>query len=204
MNKLEWTSREEGYYNAYKPEFQLLFQEDEEDDRLAGEFYVYSQTNSRFFYKNIKIMCNTTVLDKVQLVSLDSGRYITPVPTWGFIGKDEHLNPLYTYKYYLKNSFDFYLQQFLFDNEDSEEVWAKRRYDEVVLYFSDDNERLMFEHFVLGISSLMNNYIKEADEHYYEIDSSNPLEVTEARKRLSMGLALNKALSKYRSEQYEA
>lgn len=203
-NKLEWTSREEGYYNAYKPEFQLLYQEDDDDDRLVGEFYVYSQTNSRFLYENIKVMCNTTVLDRVQLVSLDSGRYTTPVPAWGFLGKDEHLDPLYIYKYYLMDSFDYCLQKFLFNDENSEQVWAKRRYDEVVLYFIDGNEQMAFEQFVLGIRPQMEKYICEADNHYYTIDSGNTLVNTEARKRLSMGLALNRALSEYRGEQHEA
>ena len=54
-NKLEWAQNEDAYYNIYKPEFKLEAEYDE-DDRNIGEFYVYSQTNSRFMYKNLKIM----------------------------------------------------------------------------------------------------------------------------------------------------
>ncbi|MPL96610.1 hypothetical protein SDC9_42792 [bioreactor metagenome] len=200
-NKLEWVSSEEGYYNTYKPDFQLLYQEDEEDERLAGEFYVYSQTNSHFLYSNIKVMFNITVLDRFQLISLDSGRYTTPVPTWSFLGKDEHINPLYIYKYYLKNSFAYQLQQFLFNEDNSEQVWAKHKYDEVILYFDNDTERILFEAYVLENSSLISEYLREADEHYYTLDSGNQLVNAESRKRLSMGLALNKALSQFRDRE---
>lgn len=197
-NKLEWVSSEEGYYNTYKPDFQLLYQEDEEDERLAGEFYVYSQTNSHFLYSSIKVMFNLTVLDRFQLISLDSGRYTTPVPTWSFLGKDEHMNPLYIYKYYLKNSFAYQLQQFLFNEDNSEQVWAKHKYDEIILYFDNDTERILFEAYVLENPSLISEYLQEADKHYYTLDSGNQLVNAESRKRLSMGLALNEALSQFR------
>lgn len=79
-NKLEWVQTEETQYNMYKPEYKLVEEyDDDEYDRRKGEFYVYSQTNSKFSYKNLKIMCNETILDSFQLVVLDSGRYKTPV-----------------------------------------------------------------------------------------------------------------------------
>ena len=69
-------------------------------------------------YKNLKIICNGTILKEFQIVVLDSGRYETPVPIWGFTGFDEwrHDNK-YTYKYFLKDSVDYKLQQFFFDTE---------------------------------------------------------------------------------------
>ncbi len=198
INKLEWVSNEEGYYNVYKPDFQLLNYEDAEDERLVGEFYVYTQYNSRFSYSNIKVMFNTTVLNTFQLVSLDSGRYTTPVPSWGYLGKDEYMAPLYIYKYYHKSSFIYQLQQFLFDEDNPEQSDAKRRYDDVILYFDDETERILFEAFVLSNRSIMLGNLEEADKHYYTLDSSNQLMNIESRKRLSMGWALNKALMQFR------
>jgi hypothetical protein len=198
INKPEWVSNEAGYYNVYKPDFQLLYQEDAEDERLKEEFYVYTQYNSRFLYSNIVIMFNTTVLNCIQLISLDSGRYTTPVPSWGFLGKDEHMEPLYIYKYYLKNSFAYQLQQFLYDEGNSEQVEARRRYDDVILYFDDETERELFEAYVQKNRIIMLGYLEEADKHYYTLDTSNQSANAESRKRLSMGLALNKALSQFR------
>jgi len=108
------------------------------------------------------------------------------------------MNSLYIYKYYLKNSFAYQLQQFLFNEDNSEQVWAKHKYDEVILYFDNDTERILFEAYVLDNPSLISEYLQEADKHYYTLDSGNQLVNVESRKRLSMGLALNEALSQFR------
>lgn len=198
-NKLEWTSGMEGYYNAYKPEFQLIYDHDDEDVHLKGEFYVYTQMNSSFSYNNIKIMFNTTVLSRFQLISLDSGRYTTPVPDWEYLGRDEHMKPLYIYKYYLKDSFCYQLQQFLYDEDNSEEVYAKERFDEVILYFDNSVEKESFEAFVLASEDSMSKYFEEAESYYFTIDSGNEMLNKESKRRLSFGLALNKALKQYRN-----
>jgi len=199
-NKLEWSQNENTYYNIYKPEFKLEVEYDDEYDRDAGEFYVYSQRNSRFMYKNLKIMCSGTVLKEFQLVVLDSGRYETPVPRWGFAGYDEwgH-NHKFTYKYFLKDSIDYKLQQFLFDEENEEEVYAKRRFDEVVLYFENEEEKSEFEFYVENKQDLIESYIVEADKRYYKIDISNEFYAKECKRRLSTGLTLNRALYEFRA-----
>ena len=198
-NKLEWAQNEDAYYNIYKPEFKLEAEYDE-DDRNIGEFYVYSQTNSRFMYKNLKIMCSGTVLKEFQLVVLDSGRYETPVPRLGFAGYDKwRLNPKFTYRYFLKDSIDYKLQQFLFDAENEEEVYAKRRFDEVVLYFENEEEKSAFEFYIENKQDLIESYIVEADKRYYEIDTSNEMYAKECKRRLSTGLAFNKALQEFRT-----
>ena len=62
-NKIEWEQNESGYYNIYKPEFTLIEEYVEDEyDRRKSEFYVYSQCNSSFSYKNFKIMHNQTIL----------------------------------------------------------------------------------------------------------------------------------------------
>ena len=124
QNKSEWVQNNETQYNIYKPEFKLVEEYDDEYDRRSGEFYVYSQTNSKFMYKNLKIMCNETVLEEFQLVILDSGRFKTPIPQWGYVGRDQWgINHKYSYKYFLKDSTAYKLQLFFFDNEDMEEVY---------------------------------------------------------------------------------
>lgn len=198
-NKLEWVRNEDSYYNIYKPEFKLEIEYDE-NDRDMGEFYVYTQINPRFIYKNLKIICSGTVLKKFKLVVLDSGRYETPVPRCGFAGYDKWgLNPKFTYKYFLKDSIDYKLQQFLFDMENEEEVSAKRRFDEVILYFENEDEKSSFEFYVENKQDLIESYIAEADKRYYEIDTRNEMYAKECKRRLSTGLALNKALQEFRT-----
>lgn len=196
-NKLEWVQNEDAYYNIYKPEFKLV--EDYEDDYDRGEFYVYSQYNSKYIYKNLKIMYNETILKEFSLVVLDSGRYKTPIPQWGYVGYDKYgFNHKFTYKYFLEDSIDYKLQSFFFDIEDSEEVYAKRRFDKVILYYKNEEEKSEFECYVEANQEMIKSYISEADKEYFEIDTDNDLEAKECRHRLSIALALNKALSEFR------
>lgn len=199
-NKSEWVQNEDTNYNIYKPEFKLIEEyDDDEYDRKKGEFYVYSQTNSRFMYKNLKVMCNETILKEFQLVVLDSGRYKTPVPEWGYLEYDEYgVNHKYTYKYYLKDSIDYKLQQFFFDEEDREEVYAKRKFDDVVLYYENEEEKLAFESYLESDQQIVEYYLTEADKTYFAIDTSNKMEAKVCKHRLSTGLALNRVLQQFK------
>jgi len=198
-NKLEWVNSDNTYYNMFNPDFKLV--EEYDDDRKTGEFYVYSQSNSKFMYKDLKIMYNQTILKEFQLVILDSGKYKTPIPNWGFVGHDEWgINHKYTYKYYLKDSTAYKLQQFYFDISNEEEVFAKRDFDEVILYFDNEQERTAFESYIEENQELVESYLAEAEKVYFMIDTSNELEASDAKQRLSVGLALNKALQNFRKK----
>ncbi|UII55669.1 ATP-binding protein [Cytobacillus spongiae] len=199
-NKSEWVENNETHYNIYKPEFKLVEEyEDDEYDRRSEEFYVYSQTNSKFMYKNLKIMCNETVLEDFQLVILDSGRFKTPIPQWGYVGRDQWgINHKYSYKYYLKDSIDYELQQFFFDDEDMEEVYAKRNLDEVVLYFENEAEKLSFESYVECKLTIIDSNITESEKVHFTVDTGNKREAKVNKHRLSVGLALNKAFQDYK------
>ncbi len=65
---------------------------------------------------------------------------------------------------FLKDTIDYKLQQFLFDTENEEEVYAKRRFDEVVLYYENEEEKIAFEFYVENKQSLIESYIVEADK----------------------------------------
>ncbi len=198
-NKDEWVENNEIYYNIYTPEYKLVEEYDDcEYDRRSGEFYVYSQTNSKFMYKNLKIICKETILDNLQLVILDSGRYKTPVPQWGHVGRDEwDIDYKYTYKYYLKDSIAYKLQQFFFDEDDLEEFYAKKRLDEVVLYFVNEEEKLSFESYVECNLETLDNYISEAANVHFTIDTGNKEEARVIKQRLSVGLVLNEIFRKF-------
>ena len=200
-DKSEWVQNEGTHYNMYKPEFKLVEEyDDDENDRRKGEFYVYSQTNSKFSYKNLKIMCNETILDSFQLVVLDSGRYKTPIPKWGHAGYDKYgVNYKFTYKYYLKNSIDYELQKFFLDTDDMEELYAKRRLDEVLLYYENEEEMAAFESYIEKDQKVVEQYVEEADKVYFSIETDNDRVARIEKHRLSTGLALNRLLQEYRS-----
>lgn len=200
-NKSEWALNKNTYYNIYKPEFKLIEEyDDNEYGNSKAEFYVYTQCNSRFSYKKMKILCNKTVLKEFQLVILDSGRYKTPVPNWGFVGHDEfNIKHKYTYKYYLKNDIAYKLQQFLFDNNNMEEVNAKKRFDEVILYYKNEKEKLGFESYIENNQKIVEEYLEETSKTYFSINTGNDKINRIEKHKLSIGLALKKLLNKYRN-----
>jgi hypothetical protein len=200
-NKSEWTLNKNTYYNIYKPEFKLIEEyDDNEYGNSKAEFYVYTQCNSRFYYKKMSILCNKTVLKEFQLVILDSGRYKTPIPNWGVVGHDKfNVKTKYTYKYFLKNDIAYKLQQFLFNNHKMEEINAKKRFDEVILYYENKKEKLGFESYIENNQKLVEKYLKETNEVYFSIDASNDRIKRIEKFKLSTGLALKKLLRKYRN-----
>lgn len=144
-------------------------------------------------------MCNETILENFQLVVLDSGRYKTPIPERGFVGRNQWgINYKYSYRYYLKDSTVYKLQQFFFDDEDMEEVYAKRNLDEVVLYFENEEEKLSFESYVECKLATIDNYISDAEQVHFTVDTGDEREAEVYKHRLSVGLALNKAFQDFK------
>ena len=87
------------------------------------------------------IKYNNTCIYSKQIVSLDSGRLTTVVPLSAYIGFN---NNVYKYKYFIKNSKEIILRDFLFNYEkgydNSEEVYAMNRLNEIVVEFESDKE----------------------------------------------------------------
>ncbi|RKJ30895.1 ATP-binding protein, partial [Butyricicoccus sp. 1XD8-22] len=117
----------------------------------------------------------------------------------GFVGRDQWgINYKYSYRYYLKDSTVYKLQQFFFDDEDMEEVYAKRSLDEVILYFENEKEKVSFEAYVEGNLTTIEDYIADAEEIHFTVDTGDKLEAEVNKQRLSEGLALNKAFQDFK------
>ena len=201
-NHIEWTKSENGYYNAFRPDFQITINYDSDRSSSIGEFYVFTQTNSNYYYGELNILFNQTILATFQIVSLDGGRYVTTTPDWEYIDIKEYRVdvPLYEFKCFLRDSLKYQLQEFLLDSSDTEEVIAKKRFDEVVLYFNNNSEKSEFRSYILTNPNVLEKLLKESEKHYFTIESSNKLHVTNCLKRLQTGLALKKALDIFREK----
>lgn len=98
----------------------------------------------------------------------------------------------------MMDSIEYKLQKFFYDSEDMEQFYAKGRLDEVILYFEDNEERLCFEFYAENRQKLVEQYIKEADKTYFQIDVVDEHVKKIEKHRLSTGLALNRLLMAYR------
>ncbi|WP_324825997.1 RNA-binding domain-containing protein [Sinanaerobacter sp. ZZT-01] len=202
-NKTEWEKIEDTYYNIYNPDFKLVEEWDDEDRRHDNRpFYSYNQCNESTSFTTLKIMCRETVLKQFEIVTLDSGRYSTPAPEWGFIHDPIHkTQSLFSYRYMLKGSIDFALQQFLYDEENQEEWMARYRFDEVVLYFDNKTDQENFHQTIECNPEIVNQYIEDAKLRSYPISSNNKLEIKDVTNKLITGFAFNRFLFDYRRRQ---
>ncbi|ATO51719.1 hypothetical protein O0555_01845 [Brevibacillus laterosporus] len=68
----------------------------------------------------------------------------------------------------------------------------------MVLYYENEEEKIAFESYIENNQKIIDLYIDEADNVYFTVDSGNEGEVQVNKHRLSIGLALNKALQEYK------
>lgn len=199
-NKIEWESLDGTYYNIFNPDFKLVEEWDIEDRRNDNRpFYSYNQYNESTSFTNLKIVYKETVLKEFEVVVLDSGRYSTPTPEWGFIHHSDHrTESLYAYRYIIENSISYAIQQFLYDRTNEEQRMAKYRFDEVVLYFKNKEEQEEFHKKIEENPKIVEQYIEDAKLDNYIISSNNKLEVKDVTNKLITAFAFNKFLFDYR------
>ena len=193
----EWKQQDHTYYNMYRPEYQLKILKSDED-YLIPEFYAYTMSNKNTSYEMLQIIAGDTVLEEYQIVVLDSGRYKTPVPEWGFAGYDRYrIDHKFTYKYFVKGSTEYRLQQFFLDGENEEAIYANRRLMEVVLLYETEDEKSAFEAYIEDKQEEIMERISKKDRYSY-IQATNELDTKECIKRLNTGLVLNEMLREWR------
>lgn len=172
-NPLEWNETQDCYYNIFRPEYVLEHVYDESDRDLRAEFYAYAMTNEHVVYSSIVVKCSGTIVDNYQIVALDGGRYTTPTPEWGFLGKRLTENgPEFSYKYFLKDSFRYSLHSFMYHEENGEERYAHDDLMDIVLLFDSVDEKNEFERYVeYHIQNLRDRVDAQNEYSYVRADS---------------------------------
>ena len=174
----EWKQQDHIYYNMYRPEYQLKILKGGED-YLIPEFYAYTMSIKSTSYEMLQIIAGDTILEEYQIVVLDSGRYKTPVPEWGFAGYDRYrIDHKFTYKYFVKGSTEYRLQQFFLDGENEEAIYANRRLMEVVLLYETEDEKSAFEAYIEDNQEEIMERISKKDRYSY-IQATNELDTKE-------------------------
>ena len=196
MQRKDWESYEDDdtgdtvYYNKFSPEYTVRIRWQERPSFYP--FYSYVQTNESTGFYMLYVMYHTTVLTNREMVSLDSGRYDTPAPDRTFVyNRDNPIEPLYKYRYFIRDSIEYCVQQFLYDSEDSEEEYAKRRFDAVVLYFNSRMEEELFRDRLENHPKAINSYLKQEEDpciytgnNQLNHDYAQQVKVSKALKKL--------------------
>ncbi|CEP80540.1 ATP-binding protein [Paraclostridium sordellii] len=203
--KEEWKEEDRTYYNIYNPAFKICIVDgDEEYERSKPEFYAYSMYNSSVIYRDLQIKYYETKLYSRQLVVLDSGRFITPTPEWGYLQFGEYRSSTdYAFKYYIKDSLDYKILEFLLKEDSEEAYYAYRHLREVVLEFDNSLEKDNFISYVEVNQIILEDLIEENKDKYSYLDIKEDREKVIVIKRLKIGIALNKMLNDFRNLNYK-
>ena len=197
-NVLEWNETQDCYYNIYRPEYVLEHIYDEDDRELRAEFYAYAMTNNHVVYSSLLVKCMGTVVDTYQIVTLDGGRYSTPTPEWGFLGRRITENgPEFSYKYFIKNSFRYSLHKFMYHEENDDEKYAYDDFMSIILVFNSIEEKNEFDEYVeYHIEKLRVDVDKQTQYSYVKANSD--AETWFVIHRLRTALVLQGLLQEFR------
>lgn len=201
-DKKHWITRDRIQFYEECPEFTIQIYEDDEKEcpNMSGarEFYSFYQRNSDSSYGRIKCKYYSTVLYARQIVTLDSGRYVTPCPEWGVISLDQYHNNNLSYKYFLRNSMEYKMNLFLHDDQDSEARISRNKFLEIVLIFISDDEREEFETYVeVNLQTIIDELAERIKDNLV-FDGTKDTERNVINERIHIGLLLNEKLKKFR------
>lgn len=198
-NKNEWERNEDTYFNVIKPECTIVLEYDDEDRELLPEFYAYAVSNPSTMYQMLSVKYYGTQLYGRQVVVLDSGRYITPTPDWEFLYFGNYgFRTDYAFKYFMKNSPLYKLNEFLYNEEQHEASIARRRFFEVVLLFEDSLEKDAFLEYVHLNKEDFLNKLAALDGKWSWIEANTKRQEEQVVIRLKTGKVLNQMLINFR------
>jgi len=199
--KNDWIASEYGFYFTFKPEYTIEYEIDEDLNIYSDgdEFYSYTQVNESTSYAILQFNVNHTTVKKVQVVSLDSGRLIIPVPDWGFIDLDDYHEKYISYKYYINDSLVERLLRFMYDPMNQEQRYAYDNYKKVILFFESEEQKERFERYVIEHQDEYQQKMSHSNK--YEHISTGEKQKTETYiQQLRTGLVLNEMLNKFKEE----
>lgn len=194
----EWKMKNAAYYNVFKPEYHLQLVENREV--ALPEFYAYAMNDACTFYKTLYIKSGAMSLGQHAMVLLDRGKYLTPVPDWGFICFGQYKNDYkYEYKYLVKDSAAYQIYSFFLARATWAGREANRRFMEVILMYHSEEERREFESYAERHQEELEARLK-TEHRFSHIYATNRLDTQVCRKRLHLGLCLNELLKQFREE----
>ncbi len=184
----------EGYYYKENPSYKI---EIINENNYNTEFYSYLMTNESTSFSMLYLKYNDTCIYSTQIVSLDSGRLTTVVPSSEFI--DYNHRNTYKYKYYIKNSKEIILRDFLYNYpkgyDDSEEKNAMRNLNDIIIEFESEDEFEDFKNYY------MNNIDFDKIEDYgntYTYAGSTELEIKNNQIEIGLGLYMKEKYIEYK------
>lgn len=182
-------------YYKYSPEYIIGYFSC--DDRNGYEYYLFSQTDSRPHWYNIYVQYHQTTLFSTIGVALDGGRYFTNVPRTDFLLDGCRLGSNVSYKYYVYDSKEIILHDFFYDDNSHEARYARERFEECILFFYSERERLDFKQYAVSKWVKREEYLKDINMPYIETHKNYRKDAF--KEEYENALILKKLLDEYRT-----
>ena len=198
QNKLNWKRNDTGFYNIFNPEFRILIENDPQ--REGPEFYSYMMMNPRTSYDNLSLKYHETTLANFVVTTLDSGIFSTITPDVGAIRIDCFSDENYYFAYYTTDSLKWKICEFLCDNSNIEQVFARKRLHSVVLIFENEIEREHFLEYVKENLNQLQHLINEDKTNYDFIKQKDPIASQKFIKEIKSARALKKMQQHFLSQ----
>ncbi|MGJ0909204.1 AlbA family DNA-binding domain-containing protein [Clostridium botulinum] len=134
-------------YYKYSPEFTIEYTL--EDDGDAYQYYLFNQTDIRPHWRKIRIFYHQTLLETLEGICLDGGRYFTPTPLTDGVSLREFHNWDIEFKYFIKHTLPYVVHQFYYEPDGDDETISHNKFEECILVFESENEKDAFKKYVL-------------------------------------------------------
>lgn len=155
----------EDKYYLYAPEFTVCHEPD--DERDGYEYYMLNQTDPRPSWYTIEVRYFQTRIFDTLGIALDGGRYFAPVPSCSFVRWGRPRFDLdFMYCYYTKDSLDWSLNEFFFDEDYDDARIARERFLRTVVLFQDEEEHRDFETFLHQQCSVFESEMSTTPDPY--------------------------------------
>lgn len=184
-------------FYRYAPEYRIV--STKEESRTGYEYYLFSQTDPRPHWYNTQLYYHQTVIESFSELGMDGGRWSAIAPERSVIY--ESGNSLYEsksyYGYYIKDSLRYTLHTFLGGQQ--KEPYEYQKYMDVILLFSNIEEKINFEAYVIQNMSNFDRLVSEQQAPYMEPVGNYVMSAFE--KEYKAVLALQKMLVNFREKQ---
>ena len=182
-----------GYYYKENPSYKI---EIIDENNYNTEYYSYLMTNESTSFYMLYLKYNDTCIYSKQIVSLDSGRLTTVVPLNDFV---EYNRFPYKYKYFIKNSKECILRDFLYNYpinyDNSEKEYAMERFKEVIVEFESDEEFKDFKNNYIG--KIEFDKVKEYGS-IYTYAGNTEREIRGNQIEIGLGIYMKEKYNEYR------
>ena len=140
---------------------------------------------------------NIRVLERFQIVNLDSGRLSVPVPEWEFVYLDKYHHEPVGYKVYVKDTHTERLLRFMYDPHSGDQRWAFGNLERVTLFFESEHEKECFKDYIEYNRYDLIERVNSSDEFDY-IVTENEVKTAGYKRSLRTAVVLKQMLEEFR------